>query len=188
MSVFKVFKETSVPSTLTPNAVYLVAPPSQPEMLEIYVSDSSGTASRRTYTKSDIESLIQDSLDNLTTGSLIVNDIAERDALTLTEVTEVIVLDASDDPTVGSGFAKYVWRTDTSEFLKLAEGESMDVTVNWSDIVGGPSSSPSQIDAAVSNSHTHANKTQLDGIDEDSDGELTYNGNNIRARLETSAW
>lgn len=72
--------------------------------------------------------------------------------------------------------------------MKISEAESMDITLNWSDIVGKPTSSAAAIDAAVSNSHTHLNKTQLDKVGEDGNGDMTYNSQNIRARLETTAW
>lgn len=40
----------------------------------------------------------------------------------------VVVADASGDPTVNSGWAEYLWKDDA--WIKVAEGESLDVDVN----------------------------------------------------------
>jgi hypothetical protein len=64
----------------------------------------------------------------------------------------------------------------------------MDMTITWTMIQGKPTSSPSAIDSAVANSHTHTNMTQLSKIGEDANGDFTYDGNYPRARLETSGW
>ena len=47
---------------------------------------------------------------------------------------------------------------------KIAEAESIDVTVTWDSISGKPSSTPAAIDQAVTDDHTHSNKTVLDAI------------------------
>lgn len=61
------------------------------------------------------------------------------------------VTDASGDPTVNSGFA--VYRYSNGIFTKVYEGEMMDpdlgMSFEWSKIVGGPTSTPTDIDAAV---------------------------------------
>lgn len=53
----------------------------------------------------------------------------------------VMVLDASGDPTVVSGFAVYVYSSTTTSWTKILEGESMDVSaiVDWSNIQNKPS-------------------------------------------------
>ena len=61
-------------------------------------------------------------------SNYIVADIAARDALTgLVASDEVYVIDASGDPTVDSGGAKYIW--DGTQYLKQAEDESFDVVI-----------------------------------------------------------
>jgi hypothetical protein len=63
----------------------------------------------------------------------------------------------------------------------------MDVTLQWSNIVGRPTSAVADIDDAVTKRHTHANKVQLDKIGEDVNGDLTYDGNSI-AVFNTNNW
>ncbi|MDR2650042.1 MAG: hypothetical protein LBB94_10060 [Clostridiales bacterium] len=104
---------------------------------------------------------------------IFVADIDARDELTPKIGDLVYVIDASDDSTVTEGWAKYLW--EGTEWLKTAEGESLDVSLNWADILGKPSSTVSQIDAAVANSHTHTNKTDLDKFSE-ADSVLQYDG------------
>lgn len=187
MAVYRIFKETVLPGSLQAHSIYLVAPMAHPGFLEIYVTDAAGTAQRRTHRVEDIQEMIDNSLSSLG-GTTIVDTIADLNALTPENGATVLVIDASADATVTSGAATYIYRTATTSWIKISEAESLDVALNWSAIVGRPTSVVADIDDAVTNRHTHANKTQLDNIDQDAEGELTYNGNNIRARLETNGW
>lgn len=93
----------------------------------------------------------------------------------------VMVTDASEDPTVESGWAIYrrltnaTDLTDLASWQKIAEKESLDVVVSWDNLKDKPTSTVSAIDAAVTNSHTHANKAVLDKLSEQ-DGVLYYDG------------
>ena len=77
------------------------------------------------------------------------------------------VTDASGDPTVNSGFA--VYRYSNGIFTKIYEGEMMDpdlgMVLEWSKIVNGPASTPTDIDAAVE-------KTQPMEIQKDDTGRV----------------
>ena len=64
----------------------------------------------------------------------------------------------------------------------------MDVVLQWSNIQGRPSSDVASIDDAVNKRHSHTNKTQLDKISEDANGNLTYGGTYPRAGLESEEW
>ena len=182
MPAIKIHKTTTLPGTLEGHSIYLVAPAAKPNYVEMYVTNADATAVRRVITEQDVINLIN------ARDIQIVNDIAARNALTPVNGQLVYVLNATGDPTVASGAASYLWKADTSEWIKLTEFESMDVIVRWSNIQGAPTSSPSAIDTAVANSHTHANKTQLDKIGEDGNGNFIYNGQPPRARLETAGW
>lgn len=70
-------------------------------------------------------------------SNYIAANIAARDALVLDVGDEVYVIDASGDPTVTSGGAKYIW--DGTAFLKIAEDESFDVTIAPTDLGYTPS-------------------------------------------------
>jgi len=98
----------------------------------------------------------------------------------------VYVTDASADPTVTAGAASYIW--DGAAFAKLTEYESLDLVINWADVQNRPSSSVAQIDQAVADSHTHANKASLDKIGEDADGDISYNGAFVRTGWDSTAW
>jgi hypothetical protein len=182
MAVFKVFRETALPGSLDPYSVYFVAPAAKPDYIELYVSDSTGTGVRRIIDSEDVQNLIDNSISTLS-GIEIVDDIAERDALTPTANVQVLVLDASTDPTVTSGAATYIYKLSTTTWYKVSEAESLDVILSWANIQNKPTSTVSQIDTAVANSHTHANKTQLDKISQDVNGNLTYNNS-----LPVIAW
>jgi len=69
------------------------------------------------------------------TKMTVVADITARDALTSMNIGDQCwVLDASDDSTVTSGAAKYIYQDSTNGWVKTAEAESMDVVVSWSDV------------------------------------------------------
>ncbi len=187
MPNIRIHKTTVLPGTLEGHAVYLVAPAAKPNYVEMYVTNADGSAARRIINSDDVQAMIDAAVAGAS-GIEIVADIAARDALTPTNGKHVLVLDASADATVNSGAASYVWRAATSQWIKLTEYESLDLSLTWASIDGKPTSSPSAIDAAVANSHTHINLTELSKIGEDANGDLTYNGQYPRARLETAGW
>lgn len=186
MPAIKIHKTTTLPGTLEGHSIYLVAPAAKPNYVEMYVTNADATAVRRVITEQDVINLI--AANSSGGGIQIVADIAARNALTPVNGQLVYVLNATGDPTVAKGAASYIWKADTAEWIKLTELESMDVIVQWSNIQGAPTSSPSAIDTAVANSHTHANKTELDKIGEDGNGNFIYNGQPPRARLEVAGW
>ncbi len=186
MATFKIFRETTLPGTLQPYAMYVVAPASKPGYIELYVTDAAGTATRRLLTQEDIQALINSSLTAISQIK-IVPDIAARNALAPTSTVYVYVQNATGDATVASGGATYLYNVAGSVWIKVSEAESMDVTLNWSALVGKPSSPVADIDDAVAKRHTHANKTELDKIGE-AGGELTYNGVQVKTEWGSTGW
>lgn len=181
MPAYLVFKETAVPSVLVANAIYIVAPPERPGFIEIYVTDAAGTATRRTIGHADVQAMIDAAIAGSAGGSgtMIVDTIGARDSIAAEDrvnALTVLVVDASADETVTAGAATYVWRASTSTWIKVNEAESLDLSLTWAAISGRPQRSAAQIETAVDQSHTHANKTQLDKITEDPDGNLLYGG------------
>jgi hypothetical protein len=187
MAVLDIQKLTADPGTYAPNTLYFIAPAGSPTELQIILSSNDGSTARHVITKAEIQALITSAVQAANAIKYAAT-ISDRNALTLTSNTMVYVADATGDSTVASGGALYFYNSSANSFIKVAEYESMDVVINWNSIQGKPTSSPSAIDAAVANSHTHANKTQLDKIDQDADGNLTYNGANIKAALTTVQW
>lgn len=185
MATYKVFKETALPGNLAANAIYLVAPAAHPGYLEIYVTDATGSAQRRTPTITDIQSIVTASLQG---GNVVVSDITERNALTKRDGLIALVIDATGDATVALGAATYVWRASTTAWIKISEAESLDASIAWANITGKPTSSPAQIDGAVGAAHSHANMTQLSKIGEDGSGNFTYNGNLPVIAWDSTSW
>ena len=66
---------------------------------------------------------------DMSNTAILVTDIAERDALTLTKNSFVVVADATADPTVNAGAAMYFYNKSDDSFMKIAEYESMDLVI-----------------------------------------------------------
>lgn len=188
MPDYRVFKETVLPAELVANGIYFVAPAARPDFVEIYVTNQAGTATRRVIDQAMVQAMIDTAIAAGSGGAVIVDDIAARDALEPANAQQVLVIDASGDETVTAGSATYVWREATSAWIKTSEAESMDLTLSWDALTGRPDSSAAQIDAAVSASHSHENKTELDLIGEDEDQNLTYRGQRPRTVWDSTGW
>lgn len=186
MSTFKIFRETALPGTLQNDSLYVVAPSGTPNYFELYAVNSSGLV-RRIPTDADITAKINTALGSATSLK-VVADIAARNALAPTANVQVLVKNATADVTVASGAATYVYEFATTTWTKISEAESLDVVLNWSSVVGKPTSSASAIDGAVVNSHTHTNKTQLDQVGQNANGEMTYNGNQVKTEWGSLGW
>jgi hypothetical protein len=180
------FKETALPAVVNPHSIYFVAPPSDPAHVEIYVTNSTGAVTRKVVDSADVQNMINTSIAAANTLT-IVADIAARDALAPTHSIFAFVTNATGDSTVVSGGATYLWNPTSSAWIKVSEAESLDVVLQWANIQGKPTSSPSQIDTAVANTHTHANKTQLDKVGENGAGLMTYNGSLVSG-WNTTSW
>lgn len=175
-NIFQIYKEVALPAILAPNAIYIIAPPTDAIHVEIYVTNAAGTASRKVLDAADVQTMINQTIAGAN-ELFVVADIAARNALLpLTVAKFVYVIDATADATVSLGGATYIYNPADTSWTKISEAESMDAVINWGNIVGRPTSSPAQIDAAVAATHTHANKTQIDKITEDAGGNLLYSG------------
>lgn len=187
MERIKISKETAVPSgaSIIANTIYMVEVDAN--IMEVYMSNNAGNALRRILNETDIQTLINASVSGIS-GIEVVDTITDRDALSPTTNTQVLVIDASSDPTVTSGAATYVYRLSTDSYIKISEAESLDIVLDWSNIQNGPTSSPAAIDNAVTQAHNHANKTQLDLIGEDADNDITYNGVKVANQYTNTNW
>lgn len=173
---FKTHRVTELPSPLEAYAVYFVAPAAgNPDYVEIYVTSSDGLSARRVINVQDVNNLIEETLAG-TRQIFVVDTIGDRTEVDVGESKYVYVIDASDDPTVTSGGASYLYNSSTESWIKTSESESMDLVLNWNNIVGGPASTAAQIDEAVAEKHSHANKNALDKVGEDVSGNFTYGG------------
>ena len=187
MALFQVFKETALPGTLQANSIYLIAPAGRPDYIEMYVTGTSAATVKRILNETDIQAMISASLSGAANMD-IVADIAARNALSPSNGSMCLVLDATADATVAAGAATYVYQLSTTTWIKIAEYESMDLELTWAALQGKPTSSVADIDDAVTKRHSHANKTQLDKLGEDGGGYLTYNGALPKIAWDSTAW
>lgn len=188
MAAVNFYKVVSLPGTLVANSFYYIE---NGTYAESYLTDDAGVAKsigNSAMINALIAAALADWSDTMNTVE-IVSNIAARDALiaTLDRNAMILVIDATGDPTVGAGSALYAYANASSTTYKIAEYESMDVVVQWTSISGRPTSTPAQIDIAVSQSHTHTNKAVLDLIS-DSSGKLYYNGSPIGTEWTTNNW
>jgi hypothetical protein len=191
--ILKFRKVTALPSTYEGSTMYMVSDSVNANLFEMYLSSSDGTSVRHLINKSEIQTMITTTVATSITGMgtmSVVTDIAARDALNPATTSLALVLNATADTTVITGAATYVYNAATSTWIKVAEYESMDVVLQWSNIVGKPTSSAAAIDTAVANSHTHANKTVLDGltVEAGASARLLSAGQPIRGFLEEESW
>jgi len=188
MALVRFNKVTTLPGTLAADTFYFVENGSYAES---YITDSTGVA-RSVGNSAMISAIVQAALAEQAAADsqlAIVDDIIARDALTATLAGNamILVIDASADATVASGSALYAWDYTGAVSYKVAEYESLDVVVQWSSISGRPTSTVAQIDAAVSQGHSHSNKAVLDKISEDGDGML-FDGVPVSSAWSTANW
>lgn len=179
----KQFRLSAVPATWAADAIYYIAVGT--DNIDIYVTDSSAVP-KHVINQSEIQALIASAVSS-NAEVTIVDDIAARNALP-SNIKNVYVKDATADTTVEAGGAFYIYDAANSVWIKTAEAESLDAVLNWSAIQGKPGSSASDIDWAVTNAHTHNNKTQLDKVGEDANGNLMYNGALPYSPWEQTQW
>lgn len=174
---------TSLPAgQLPPDSLVFVKAPGI-GVVEHYITDSSGN----TFPLGNTQ-MINDIFDERLMDQNFVefaDNIAAMYAFAtpLTRNMLFLVLDATGDPDglVAAGSAFYAYKYDTNvpfadRFTFISDFESQNLNIAWESISGKPSSNPAQIDLAVANSHTHANKAVLDKLSVDADGDLTYDG------------
>lgn len=188
MAQIKFHKVVSLPGSLENNSFYFVQ---NGNYAEGYLTNSAGEAKsigNSTMITTIANALINDALASYNTMEIVV-DIDARNTLASGSEKNlmILVIDATDDPTVNSGSALYAYDHTEDEFHKLSEYESMDVSVTWDSISGKPSSTPAQIDSAIAKAHEHANKAVLDKFSEDGEGVL-YNGAAINSRWTVANW
>ena len=188
------FKQVAaLPGTLLPHTVYMVKS-AQTGLMELFVTGANAAEPRHIINRDEISTMITNAVSSAT-AMQFADTIAQRDTIVLPQNGLVLVRDATGDATVTSGAALYTYdadkvlngtETNADRYSKIAEYESLDLT--WDSIVGGPESSAAQVDEAVAQRHTHANKVQLDLITERADGEFLYDGSLVLARaVETSS-
>lgn len=189
MPVYQIFKETALPGSLEAHSIYLIAPAARPDFVEMYVTGASPTLVKRALDQPTVQAMIDAAVAAGSGGAIIVDTIAERNAIaTPQNAQQVYVVDASADPTVASGGATYIYRLSNTTWIKQSEAESLDLSLAWANITGRPTSTTANIDLAVTQRHTHANKTELDKIGQDVNGDFTYEGELPKIAWSSTGW
>lgn len=181
----KFAKVNTLPGSFAGSTVYIVKD-ADAQFAELYISNAAGSAVRRLPSKSDIQGMVNAAVAG-TSHIYVVADIAARNALAPTVVTQALVIDATADPTVNAGAATYIYDPATTQWAKVSEYESMDVVLQWANIQGRPTSTPAELDDAVAKVHVHANKLTIDKIAE-VNGDLMFDGKNVDPVLRATDW
>ncbi len=181
----KFAKVNTLPGAFAGSTVYIVKD-TDAAFAELYISNVTGSAVRRLPNKTDIQSMVNAAVAG-TSHMYVVADIAARNALAPTVVTQALVIDATADPSVNAGAATYIYDTNTSQWSKIAEYESMDVVLQWANIQGKPNSTSAEIDDAVAKVHTHGNKLVIDKLTE-VNGDLLFDSGHIDPVLRATDW
>jgi hypothetical protein len=186
----KFAKVNVLPITFEPSTIYLVKDADE-AFAKMFISNAAGTAVRRLPNRDDIQTMVNQVVNQAVAGTshlYVVADIAGRDALTPTVVTQALVIDATGDTSVVSGAATYVFNPTDTSWTKISEHESMDFVLQWANIQGRPTSTAAEIDDAVSKRHSHANLVSLDKVGEDAGGLLQFNGDYVDPALRVAEW
>ena len=177
MATINFHKVTVLPGSLAADSIYFVQ---NGNYAETYLTNAAGVAKsvgNSAMIAAIVDGRVATALADFNVVE-IVADITARNALSTARNQMALVLDATGDATVASGAALYAYRETATVWIKIAEYESMDVTLTWASISGRPASAPALIDDAVGKRHTHANSTSLDKIGEAA-GQMTYNGQTV---------
>lgn len=154
------------------NGIYLHKDNSGHLVVTVNGSDGNIGGSASTMTHQEVYDLIVET-NKVISSIKLVSTIAERDSLTLDKDTLVLVIDATEDPTVDSGGAGYLYIYGDGVYAKFFETEGLDIELLWDNIIGRPLSSPEDIDNTVSLKHEHSNKAVLDKLSVNEIGQLT---------------
>ena len=184
---FKIHRLETLPAEAQrdANAMYILKG-AQPDHAEVWFTGSTAAAARRLPNEADILNLINGRLNDFS-NMFVVANITERNALNPTRTVMAMVLDATGDPTVELGAAVYVYKSNTSEWLKVSELKDLDAIVKWDNIQNRPNVTVVQIEQAVAKMHQHANLADLDKVATGADGYLVFDSVSYRYPMMASA-
>lgn len=186
MTQLRIERVLALPETKTGSTLYFVKA-ADADLAEIFLTSTDGTEVRHLINKSEIQTIVNTAVGNFN-NLLLATDIAARDLLAPTKNVLVLVTDATGDATVHAGAALYFYDFSSTTYTKVAEYESLDVTLEWANVQNKPLSAVDAIDDAVAKKHAHVNAAQLAKIGEDGEGNLTYNGTQPGVPLAVAAW
>ena len=186
MSDLKFQKVLALPTTFTPNTIYIVGNGEFNNVAGMYVSDLTGTTVRSIVDVAFTSDLIKNMLAEINSGrTFVVDTYSDLSTVDTNLYTMTMVIDATGDVSVNSGAALYVYRQTTTSWVKISETESNDLVFDWQYLQNKPNATKEEIDAAVAASHSHSNSEVLNKIGEDQEGNITFNNVVITPTLLT---
>jgi len=119
----------ALPTPLVANTIYLVAV-SATELKVVAVGATAADV-RTSVVAADVDAKVSAAIGSLdlSNSAEFAATIAARDALVLSKSSFVFVADATGDSTVAAGSALYFYNKVANNYTKVAEYESMDVTI-----------------------------------------------------------
>jgi hypothetical protein len=186
MSGIRPYILDTLPQTYEASAIYFIRDVNYADRFTIYLANNTGSAVRRQPTQADIDQAVADAMAGVQ-AMQYAPTITARDNMTFTGNAMIYVADATADADVNTGGATYFYVHATQTFIRTAEDESMDLALTWAALVGGPNSTPNQIDDAVQHSHNHLNATAVNAISLDGNGDLVCNGKTLNGALPLAA-
>lgn len=175
----------ALPATLAPNNIYIVRSTDGKKATLVFTGERAEIVVS-TFNESDALTLVDGYMEGHATV-LAFATYADMLASAPTVTTYAYVRDASGDPQALHASASYVYDTVSRKWVFAPGSNAAGGSAKWSDIEGRPTSTPAAIDAAVSNAHSHTNKTILDGLGENQ-GKLTFGGANVSPVTVVSNW
>lgn len=174
-----------LPRNPKPHSLYLVPSATEPDVVDIWTTTGDETNPTLYRVAGRAESELMAMIAKATTACIevyFVANITQRDQLMgqLQRSAYFFVNDARFDPTVDTGSAMYLYNHKTKRLVKVFERESLDVILHWSHIEGRPISDAGDIDLAVEQMHSHANKELLDTLRLSPEGFAILNGVNYQ--------
>jgi hypothetical protein len=158
MANFQIVRKNELPAVGSREAstMYIIKAATG-SLVDIYFTGDDPAVIQHVITRAEIQTMIDASgggggLNNI----ILVQDIAERDALAPEQNMMALVLDATGDPSVQTGSALYFYDLATTTWYKVSEFESLDVQLEWSKIQNVP--------------------VVLTHLSENGEGDLTHNG------------
>lgn len=126
--MIRIFNAQSLPKRLRKNSLYIVSSPNDPYEVKIYYIGNTPNEIKKIL---DTKEQNNENSSQSATTIKIVSSIQERNNLNPTGPMFVFVTDASDDPTVGTGSALYIYDPNNSSWIKVFDHEDSNLDLSW---------------------------------------------------------
>ena len=172
MSVLTIVRVNQLPNPLAGNTIYITKADAA-DIAQIHFTNNDGSEVRHLLGLEEVYSIAQSQVQ---ANSLfyVAPTLTGMLGLSPQKTAMIYVIDASTAENQNAGAAWYLYDAQTSTHTKLNVGSA-----NWGDVQGRPQSGVDAIDAAVQNSHAHANLSVLDRFSQNENGAVCFDGKPI---------